>query len=98
MRKYICLFLFVLLYLTSCTISAGESAAVAAEMEQKENEEVVFTEEELRPNLTFKNDSPYNIVIFKDSLRQKELCSINAYEAKAVYDEESYLFFLFLFL
>ncbi len=96
MKKYFCFILFVLLYLISCTNSAGESQNLIDCTEDFVDEDSVEEEKtdddpsagELSANLTFKNESPYRIKIFKDSFRENELCEINAGEAKSVYETE----------
>lgn len=96
MKKYFCFILFVLLYLTSCTNSAGngmnltdctDSSVEDDSVEEEKTDDVPSTGE-LSANLTFKNESPYRIKIFKDSFRENELCDINATETKAVYEAE----------
>ena len=97
MKKYFCFILFVLLYLISCTNIAGVSQNLIDCTENFVDEDSVEEDKtddvppagELSANLTFKNESPYRIKIFKDSFRENELCEINAGEAKSVYETES---------
>ena len=97
MKKYFCFILFVLLYLISCTNIAGVSQNLIDCTEDFVDEDSVEEDKtddvpsagELSANLTFKNESPYRIKIFKESFRENELCEINAGEAKSVYETES---------
>lgn len=97
MKKYFCFLFFVLLYLTSCTNSAGDGMnltdcteySVADDSAENYKTDDAPSADELSANLTFKNESPYRIKIFKDSFRENELCVINAGVTKAVYETVS---------
>ena len=97
MKKYFCFLLFVLLCLISCTNSVGESQNFTDDTEdfvetdsvEQDKPDDTKPDFEASANLTFKNESPYRIKIFKDSFRENELCDINACESKSVYEAES---------
>ena len=87
MKKYICFLLFVLLYLISCTTGAGESQACveAAEEEQEETiKEETDNTEKNSVRISFKNESPYTVTIFKDSIRDNPVCKIEAKESSVI--------------
>lgn len=88
MKKSLFIFLFALLYLTSCTQSAG---GWSESFENSENEGSQKTEQKDTPtaNLTLKNQSSYSITIYKDSLRETVICTISAKEEMSIYNEAS---------
>ncbi len=86
MKNHICFFIFVLLCLTSCTTGLGDNIYFLDYTEAKEKEEK-SDDDNLSTNTCIKNESPYKIVVFKDSLREEVLCNVNAYDSVSIYME-----------
>lgn len=88
MKNHICFSIFVLLCLTSCTTGLGDNIYFLDYTEAKEKEEK-SDDDNLSTNTCIKNESPYKIVVFKDSLREEVLCNVNAYDSVSIYMEPS---------